>query len=144
MCSHHREGCAKSSPEKHCLIFSLLGLLCWTKKCLLFNIMQHSLKIWKRKKSTKNLKKKSQSHNLKITTDNLLAYIPLFFFSAVYVISSPFPHPLVDSYPAKRALYLLTTILCPLTIRLQPFPQVSKYFFLFFLEHQLNSWVWRK
>lgn len=47
----------------------------------------------KEKKYQEVKKKKSQSHNLKITTDNLLAYIPLVFFSAVYVISSPFPPP---------------------------------------------------
>lgn len=49
--SRQREGHAKPSLEKHCLMTSLLGLICWTKKCLFFNIMQHALRIWKREKN---------------------------------------------------------------------------------------------
>lgn len=41
--SHQRNGRAKLSPEKHCLLSSCLGLIVGLKKCLFFNIMQHLL-----------------------------------------------------------------------------------------------------
>lgn len=41
--SHERNGRAKLSPEKHCLLSSCPGLIVGLKKCLFFNIMQHLL-----------------------------------------------------------------------------------------------------
>lgn len=37
-------GPGQATPEKHCLMSSLPGVICWNKKkCLFFNIMQHPL-----------------------------------------------------------------------------------------------------
>ena len=55
--SHQRNGWAKLSPEKHCLLSSWQGLIVGLKKCLFFNIMQHLLWIWRRKKDVRKLKK---------------------------------------------------------------------------------------